>query len=72
MHITTEAIRAEFSAWDRDDDWLLDEEEFSGALTRLTGGDRPPEELLRLFRVADVDGDGLVSLPEFQGCVQSL
>ncbi|MEV8536373.1 EF-hand domain-containing protein [Streptomyces sp. NPDC051211] len=72
MRISTEVLRAEFSEWDTDDDWLLNADEFGGALARLTGRSPSPEELLRLFRAADVDGDGLVSLPEFQECVHTL
>ncbi|WP_185922042.1 EF-hand domain-containing protein [Streptomyces sp. WAC06614] len=62
-------VRAAFGRFDTDDDWLLDMSEFGRALARLTGRDRSPQEVERLFLVADVDGDGLISLPEFEDCV---
>ncbi|MCB5179234.1 EF-hand domain-containing protein [Streptomyces antimicrobicus] len=63
-------VRAAFGRFDTDDDWLLDMHEFGRALARLTGRDRSAQEVERLFRVTDVDGDGLVSLPEFEECVR--
>ncbi|MEU9146684.1 EF-hand domain-containing protein [Streptomyces sp. NPDC048349] len=65
-------VRAVFGAFDTDDDWMLDVHEFSDAMARLTGRHLGDEALLHLFRTADVDGDGLVTLPEFEDCLKEL
>ncbi|MFD3698861.1 EF-hand domain-containing protein [Streptomyces sp. NPDC058646] len=65
-------VRTVFEAFDTDDDWLLDVHEFGGAIGRLTGQSLSGESLEHLFRMTDVDGDGLVSLPEFEDCVREL
>ncbi|MFG2291777.1 EF-hand domain-containing protein [Streptomyces sp. NPDC048603] len=65
-------VRTVFGTFDTDDDWMLDVHEFGRALARLTWHGRSPEEVERLFLRADVDGDGLLTLPEFEECVAGL
>ncbi|MFF4172858.1 EF-hand domain-containing protein [Streptomyces sp. NPDC001744] len=65
-------VRAVFGEFDTDDDWRLDVREFGRAVRRLTGREHDDEALRHLFRKADVDGDGLVTLPEFEDCLKRL
>lgn len=57
---------------DQDDDGLLSKDELSTGLSRLGMGDGKNEALAgRIMEKADVDGDGLVSIEEWEAAMQT-